>query len=293
MKNLLILLLLMPLVMVAQQEQTVSATYCYYPPLNVSREEARSIAIERARVQALADVFGTLVDSYDASVMTTVNGKSDIRHYSFGESTVKGEWLADTKEPVIKEQLEDGVLLVEAQVWGLAREIVSAPIDIKAVVLKNGLTDHHADRFFHEGDALYLSFRSPSKGYLAVYLMGDEGVTSCILPYKDDDDGMFPVKANRDYLLFSEKHAGRGEPCDEYVLTCGREREQNLLYVIFSPNKFVKANDREPSEQVRVDDMMLDMPRSLSFEDFERWLLRCRRADPQMQVIVNPITIEK
>ncbi|MCR4848989.1 MAG: DUF4384 domain-containing protein [Bacteroidales bacterium] len=293
-KNLLFLAVLLPMSLLAQQEQPVSATYLYYPPLNVSREQARNIAIERARVQALADAFGTLVESYDASVTSTVNGKSDSRHYNFGESTVKGEWLADTKDPVITERLEDDMLQVEAQVWGLAREIVSTPIDIHAVVLKNGLTERHADHFFHEGDQLYLSFRSPSKGYLSVYLMDDDGTVSCMLPYKDDDDGVFRVKGNKDYLLFSERHAEKGEPCDEYVLTCDRQgREQNLLYVIFSPNKFVKANDCEPSARVKVDDEMLNQPRSLSFEDFERWLLRCRRTDHRMQVIVNPLTIEK
>lgn len=293
-KNLLFLVVTLPMTLLAQQEQPVSATYLYYPPLNVSREQARNIAIEQARVQALADAFGTLVDSYDATATTTLNGKTDSRHYSFGESTVKGEWLSDTREPVITERLEDDMFLVEAQVWGLAREIVSTPVDIHAVVLKNGVTERHADRFFHEGDQLYLSFRSPSKGYLAVYLLNDDGMVSCMLPYKDDDDGMFPVRANKDYLLFSERHAEKGAHCDEYVLTCERQGgEQDLLYVIFSPNEFVKANDREPSVQVSVDDKMLDLPRGLSFEDFERWLLRCRRADHQMQVIVNPITIEK
>ena len=183
--------------------------------------------------------------------------------------------------------------MVTAHVWGTAREIVSAPIDIRVKVLKNGTLDRYEDDSFRDGDDIYLSFQSPTKGYLAVYLMDDKGDAFCFLPYAGDTDGMFEVKANKPYILFSANHADKGEECDEYVLTCDKALERDMLYIIFSPNPFVKANDSSAPMKVKVGGEDLELPRQLQYKDFQRWLLKNRRLDSKMQVIVKPIEITK
>ena len=250
-------------------------------------------AIEQARVQALAEEFGTLIDETVFTTRKNEDGKSSVNMLAIGESTVKGEWLQDTSDPETHVAYLDGFLMVTARVWGLARYIESVPVDINVKVLKNGTLDrydYHGEQF-RSGDELYLSFKTPAQGYLAIYLMDEKGNAYCMLPYAADTDGMFEVKANKPYVLFSSNHSDNDVVCDEYVLTTEKELERDMLYVIYSPNAFVKANDDASDEKVMVDNEELDLPRQLSYKDFQHWLLRNRRRDRQMQVVVKPIEI--
>lgn len=292
-KSLLLILFVFPTMLFAQRECKVSGEYTYYAPLNVSPDDAIAIAVEKAKIKALADAFGTLIDMHSTNVIQNDNGKSNSSFLSLGESSVKGEWIGDTREPVTNVVIEEGFLMASAKVWGMAREIVSAPIEISANLLKQANGQYDEDQF-HHGDNVYLSFKSPTKGYLAVYLMDGKGDAYCLLPYAGDDDGQFSVKANKSYILFSEEHADKGENCDEYNMTCEKATpEQNLVFIIFSPNKFTKANDEESNKVVDVNGEKELLPRFLSYADFQKWLMRCRRLDKDMQVIIKPVIISK
>lgn len=292
-KSLLLILFIFPTILFAQSERRVSGEYTYYAPLNVSPDDAIAVAVEKAKIQALADAFGTLIDMHSSNMIQNANGKSNSSFLSLGESSVKGEWIGDTREPATDVVIEEGFMKASAKVWGMAREIVSAPIEISAKLLKQTDGQHDEDQF-HHGDQLYLSFKSPTKGFLAVYQMDGKGESYCLLPYAGDDDGTFSVKANKSYILFSEEHADKGENCDEYNMTCEKGTlEQNLVYIVFSPNKFTKANDEESNKVVDVNGNKELLPRSLSYADFQKWLMRCRRADKDMQVIIKPIVISR
>ena len=292
-KSLLLILFVFPTVLFAQRECKVSGEYTYYAPLNVSPDDAIAIAVEKAKIKALADAFGTLIDMHSTNVIQNDNGRSNSSFLSLGESSVKGEWIGDTRESVTDVVIEEGFLMASAKVWGMAREIVSAPIEISANLLKQANGQYDEDQF-HHGDNVYLSFKSPTKGYLAVYLMDGKGDAYCLLPYAGDDDGQFSVKANKSYILFSEEHAGKGENCDEYNMTCEKATpEQNLVFIVFSPNKFTKANDEESNKVVDVNGEKELLPRFLSYADFQKWLMRCRRLDKDMQVIIKPVVISK
>ena len=121
--------------------------------------------------------------------------------------------------------------------------------------------------------------------------MDEKGDAYCMLPYAGDIDGMFEVKANKPYVLFSTNHTENGEACDEYVLTAEKELERDMIYVIYSPNPFVKAKDNAAPMKVKVGKEDLELPRQLSYRDFQRWLLKNRRIDKRMQVVVKPIEI--
>lgn len=286
----LLIALVFPTLLFAQ-ERKVEGEYTYYTPQDVSIETAKATAIEQARVQALADAFGTIIDETVLTTRKNENGKSSVNMLALGESTVKGEWLNDTHDPETTISYEDNFLIVTAHVWGMARELESAPIDIAVKVLKNGTLDRFEDDQFRNGDELYISFQTPAKGYLAVYLMDDKGDAYCMLPYAGDVDGMFQVKANKPYVLFSSNHTENGEACDEYVLTAEKQLERDIIYVIYSPNPFVKAKDNAAPMKVKVGKEELELPRQLNYRDFQRWLLRNRRIDNRMQVVVKPIEI--
>ncbi len=264
---LLLLFVLFTLPVFSQKMKTVEGEYTYYAPENVTPEEAKRIALERAKIQALADAFGTIVSQTNSTHVKNSNGKSDIDFMSIGGSEVKGEWIETTGEPLYNISYEQGMLVIKVSVKDKAREMVSAQIDIKVKVLRNGTEDKFESDEFHEGDDLYLSFVSPVSGYLAVYLVDAEQKTYCLLPYQNQEDGIYNIKSNKRYLFFNKKEAEKvlTHLVDEYTMTCSKETERNTIYIVFSPNAFAKACDNSVSE---------DLPRALSYVDFQKWITK-------------------
>jgi hypothetical protein len=278
----------------AQKMQKVTATYTYFAPENVTLEEAKRTALDRAKLTAIADAFGTLVTQSNSTLITNQNGETDSRFFSLGGSEVKGEWIETTKEPVYEVKYEGNMLIVSVEVEGRIREIVGAGIDFQAHVLRNGTDNKYESDVFKSGDDLYLSFRTPVNGYLAIYLVDAQGQAYCLLPYRSQTDGIYTVKANQRYLFFSTKEAIEDERSmvDEYVMTCERESEHNQIYVIFSPKPFMKAVDRESVKEI-TDDAIAGFPRELSSSEFRKWLAKTRAQDQNMSVNMIPITIKK
>lgn len=268
----------------SQKIKTVEGGYTYYAPENVTLEEARRTALDRAKIQALADVFGTIVSQANTTRVENNDGKSSTDFLSIGGSEVKGEWIETIEEPKYDISYDQSMLVVKVFVKGKAREIVSAQIDFKAHVLRNGTEDKFESSDFRSGDDLYLSFMSPVSGYLAVYLVDAERNAYCLLPYRNQTDGIYRIEANQRYVFFSEKQAAREEASfvDEYTMTCGRSTETNIIYVIFSPNAFCKAVDNRSSDT---------LPRELPFGDLQKWLANCRVKDKDMRMVLETINI--
>lgn len=285
MKHILLLLsILVTLPVFSQKMKTVEGEYTYHAPENVTLEEAKRMALDRAKIQALADAFGTIVSQTNATHVQNRNGSSDIDFLSVGGSEVKGEWIETVGEPQYDISYEQGMLVVKVSVKGKAREIVSAQIDIKAKVLRNGTEDKFESDEFRDGDDLYLSFVSPVSGYLAVYLVDAEQKAYCLLPYRSQTDGIYKVEANRRYVFFNIKEAPPQERpyVDEYVMTCSRSSEYNQIYVIFSPQSFAKAADNTSSET---------LPGELNYKELQKWLTKYRKKDKSMNVIKKSIII--
>lgn len=271
-------------VAVAQKTERVTATYTYYAPEHVSIEEARRVALQRAQLQAIADAFGMIVTQSNATRVRNENGKSDVSLLSLGASEVRGEWLRTDGEPEYDIAYEDGMLAVTVRVKGVIREIVNAAVDFQAKVLRNGTEDRFEGEEFRNGDDLYLSFRSPVDGFLTVYLLDAEGTAYCLLPYRNDTGGRVAIEGNRHYVFFSldDVPAEERSIVDEYTMTCSRDGELNQIYVIFSPQLFTKAVDYA-GEGLQ--------PRELPYEEFQEWLFKCRKQDPEMRVEVKGILI--
>ncbi len=270
----------------SQKLKTVEGEYTYHVPENVTLEDAKRTALDRAKIQALADAFGTIVSQTNATRVENSGGKSSTDFLSIGGSEVKGEWIETIGEPSYVPLYEQGMLVIKVSVRGRAREIVSAQIDIKARVLRNGTEDKFESSDFRSGDDLYLSFISPVSGYLAVYLIDAEQKAYCLLPYRNQTDGIYRVEANRRYVFFSEKQAARAEASfvDEYTMMCSRSSETNIIYVIFSPNAFCKAVDNRSADT---------LPRELPFDDLQKWLTDCRVKDKDMRMVLETINIKK
>lgn len=280
-----ILLSVFSLTVLAQKVKTVEGEYTYHAPENVTLEQARRTALERAQAQAVADEFGTLVSQSDFTRVENSDGASKVDFLSLGGVEAKGEWIETISEPEYNIRYEGNMLVITCKVRGKAREIVSAQIDFTAKVLRNGTEEKFESAEFRNGDDLYLLFQSPVSGYLAVYLVDADGQAFCLLPYRSQTEGVYPVKANQQYVFFNERLAPSSErpQVDEYVMTTDRSSESNQIYVIFSTNQFSKAVDGGVRE---------GLPRELSQEDFHRWLAKCRKSDKNMNQRIVPIQIE-
>lgn len=272
----------------SQKIQKVSAKYTYYAPETMSIEEAKRTALKYAKIQAIADEFGTIVTQSTSLISSDKNGNSDENFFSLAETDVKGEWIETIGNPEYQLQFENHFLIVTCSVKGKARETSSAAIEFTAKTLKNGTALRFEEVNFKDGDDLCLYFQSPTDGYLAAYLLDELSQTVyCILPYKTQTFSAYPVVANKEYVMFSRKDADKSERpmVDEYTLSCENDNEFNTLFILFSPSNIGKRNG--------FDDSIEDKPNNISFKDFKSWLSKTLSKDSNIQFQEINISISK
>lgn len=285
---LLILLLSAGIIAYSQKIRIVSADYTYYAPETMSIEEAKRTSLERAKIQAIADEFGTTVSQSNSTIVSNKNGESNTQFFSYGGSEVKGEWIETIGEPVYDIKFENHFIVVSCFVKGKAREIESAKIDFIAKPLRNGTTLKYESTEFKDGDDLYLYFKSPIDGYISVYLFDEIAQTVyCILPYKAQAISAYPIKANKEYITFSQKDADRMDRpiIDEYTLSCENDKEFNTLYILFSPSNIGKGNGFVSSIE--------DKPDNISYKEYKQWLSKTLSKDKNLQFQRINISISK
>lgn len=285
-KVLLLLLAIMclPMVGMAQKTATVNGKYTYEVGENdnITLREAKRKCIELAKAAAIKAEFGELItsDVIDSNIET--NGEATSSY--FWENTVamaKGDWLGDTRDPEIQISYIDGKLIFTAEVWGTAREIMQARTDLEWKIMKDGLDGKEEAQQLNSGERIYVSFRSPADGYVAIYLIENDDNTSCLLPYRKNTTGRHQIKSGRDYTFFDKE---TDPESTAYNLTTQNASEDNQLVIIYSPNPFTKCNDVSKNTK---------RPNALTTHDFQKWLLKCQRADRDMIVNKKWIRINK
>lgn len=287
------LLLFIPLMSSAQKTLTASGDYTYYGPTNISLDQAKVIALERAKTQIIADNFGTVVGVNNSTILENSTKSSSVSFLSLGESEVKGEWLETIGKPVYSVSYEQNFQVVKVQITGKIRELTSSRIQFDAKILRNGPDDKFESDEFKAGDDLYVSFSSPIEGYVAIYLYDKSGI-SRLLPLKYQKDGSIHVEPEQKYVFFAKRSnvysASENRYVEktysDYVITCSGEVEINRIYIVFSPNKFVRPVDN-------IDEDQQEMPAGLSFEAFQKWLSRSRRQDLDMTVKIADIIVRQ
>lgn len=282
-KLFLLVVFLMALSASAQDVRTVVAEYVYHVPENMSLAEGKKTALENAKIQAIADAYGTIVSQTNTTRMANRNGVSSVDFLSIGGSDVKGEWIETIGEPEYQINYEGEQLIIQVKAKGRIRELISNGVDFNAKVLRNGTGDEFASEKFYNGDNFFVSFSSPVAGYVAIYLVDIGNDAICLLPYQRQQEGIYAVKANQRYVFFSTDDASPVEKplVDLYNLTALYPVEQNQVYVVFSTQPFVKASDNLTREQLR----------QIKGDDFQKWLAKCRKRDVNMTVKMIPIAI--
>lgn len=269
----------------AQKIVTVTGEEVYYAPSNVSLDEARHTAIERAKIKALAEKFGTIVSQSTSTVMKSSNGQTDSRMLTMGGSQVKGEWVETVGEPEVNITYEQGMLVISVKVTGRAREMKPNDLDLQVKILRNSL-DHRAEsEEFADGDTFYMYFRSPLAGYVTIYMEEESNqVVSCLLPYISSNEPSVKVEANTDYTFFYPKDV-YDVVTDQYILYSNHSIDYETIYLVFSPNRFYKANAQAAQTP--------GVPLQLSHDDFMKWLLQNEARDKDMTVVRKNIMVRK
>ena len=94
------LILIFSTTVFAQKVKNVCGEYTFYAPENVSLSEAKRIALERAKLQALADEFGTVISQVNTSVVKDDNGKADSHFFSLSGTEVQNTFRSyEGQEP--------------------------------------------------------------------------------------------------------------------------------------------------------------------------------------------------
>lgn len=281
--------------------KTVTAEYHSVVDPKKTLEEAIIEAIEQAKIHALNEAFPTRIGQTNFTNLSSNNGS---RFNSFAMSDVNGEWL-ETLSQEVKQSNDNGITVIHVKIQGKAREIVSNHIDLSISLMANGINpkvNRIRNGRFMAGDYFYVYFMSPVDGYLTIYLedcSSDDNIQA-LVPYRGMSGGAMKIEANKPYIFFSREHA---DPEIKHLV--GRlkvnsrsDLDFNRLYILFSPNGFVKALDAENDSpnsiiQDRFGNTIYRFPREIEPKSFQTWLLRSRLKDPDMQLITTIFGIEK
>lgn len=274
-----LILIISSLTSLFAKEKEVRGTYTYYIPYNVARDKAEQIAFERARIQAIADEFGTVMTQHSRIDLKSSNGTENSDFWSSASSLVKGEWVSTIGEPTFEPFIDNGNFAIRCIVKGIAREIKSPQAELDVRLLRNGTTDAYESSTFKSGDNCYLAFTTPVKGAIAVYLEDEAGNMFCMLPYYAQSATCTQVSPGERHLFFTSNDGDK----EKYELKTDKEIERNIIYVIFSQNDFIKPIDKSNGTELSL--------KTLSAENFRHWLQKSRAFDQTFQVISIPITI--
>lgn len=268
-----------PFAAVAQKSVKVhgKATLVVSENDNLTPMEAKRECINRARYEAIKEAFGEVISS-NTEIMDAID-KDGNDLGSFVQQTsmsARAEWIEDTKEPKVNLEVQEGRIIYTAEVWGKAREIPISRIDFSWKVLCGGKSDGHESLKFTNRERIYIKFRTPVEGYVAIYLLdSSKKEANCLLPYKTNKRGQHKVEAGRDYIFFDSE----SDPSAiNYRLTTEDPVEMDQIVFIFSPNPLTKCNEITGDRK---------HPNSLSIDDFEAWLRRLKLRDTDIVVDRN------
>lgn len=277
--------------MYAQIRNVDSGWQLFANPEGRTVEQAKQWAIDQAKIRAIADEFGTRIQSETVQLSSDFNGQTDASFTELNVAQVKGEWV-DTKEvegPV--PEVKDGEIWWSVRVQGRARPIrknqVEFDFGLRADVL--GL---EAVESLKNGDRLRARFQSPVDGFVMFFYVEAEVVYALSNSQSDFSEA---VKGQQVYSLFSSEAewiAAGGENIGldrlaryawGFQVTNETELESQAIVVCaFATHEFAPpVMKRQEKEDIWTIDE----------ERFERWLKQNMSRSDHFQVERLPIRI--
>lgn len=251
----------------AQKEKDVKSNYSLELPKNVTMEQLEQRCIEQARLKAIGEAFGFVVS--ETTIDNTQENKAGFNN-SFAvltKTNVQGEWLRDKSEPQLNWEASGKTLKLTATVHGVIREFPKtgkAKIDIH---LSNDKLMSNEVTQFKNGQDLFASFQTSSKGQLSVFYVdhSTEEVYRLIPSATSNDLNTVEVQSDKIYQLFQTSSPfpeNKSIPGLELGLPAGKTIQMDELVFIYSP-----ADIRKPSLTYNADAKMY----LTKFTDFDEW----------------------
>lgn len=271
----------------AQQTFVVSSDYTYYAPESMSVEEAKHIALERAKIEAIAAKFGTKVSQSNTIVLSNTNGVSDTKLYSVGGSEVKGEWIETIGEPIYQISYANRILVVSVTAKGRIKKIMTSEPQIDIKIYRNSITPNNETAEFWDGDDFYITALPLVNGYLIAYLF-DETTQKAyrILPYQRDKSKNVKLNESQTYTFFNSENTDEFNRSiiDNYNMICEEPVEFNRLFIIFSEKPISTI-----SNEVKQNE---DLTFEVDEKNFQNWMVR-KKSDSDVKVFEYLLKINK
>lgn len=280
-----------------------------------TRVEVEKEAEDLAIINALERAFGRVIMQGNATYISNINTgeltESTSAFHIIANTLVKGECTEVIKRDFTEvrgEKIVSGekkpVTEIRCEIVIMAKEISAPRIEYTAFPLAC-LNINCRKTNFDNNEDLYFYFKSPVSGYLTIFL--DDGNNSCrLLPYEkmpDKYESGIPVKADMEYFFFSNESGYNyfvedGSINRAYTLFATKVHEMNRLFVIFSKVPLNKPELISLQKENFLSDEEIEtgytLPKSLSTENFQRWLNKNRTyTEAGMQVDIIDITITR
>lgn len=258
-------------------------------PSGLTELEAKQWAVEQARIRALANAFGTRVQSESVLSISDVNGEVDEAFTELNVSEVQGEWMQTLEvigpEPVIC----DGGICWKVRVRGKAREIKQTRVTLDWDLVSDVAARASVESLM-DGDRIRCGFSSPVDGYVLLFY-AEAGQVYVLT--SDPTAWSIPVKGQQRYALFSREdefqEAGlvgtsvaRLAPYS-YGFAADNAGDVDLMGTVIA----AFDTERFPPPMVAADG---DIP-SLTESEFERWVKRNSGRSEGFQLERHPVRI--
>ncbi len=268
----------------AQDVKTVDADYTYFAPETMPLIVAKRIALERAQLQAIADVFKTTLNQTNFTFVDTQSNTSETTFKSYSTSNICGEWIETTREPKYDITFNDNMQIVKVSLSGKIREIPKSRAQLELTLCNNVRNPYHTTTF-HNGESVFLKFRSSHNGYVMVFLEDEENNAIRLLPFVSVDDACIEVKKDKEYTFFMDKDdaAEKDLVCGESLtLTASHDKELNVVNIIYSPTLI-----KRPIYDSFDDSSFEYMPKAR----FQKWISELQVSNHHLIAIQFPIII--
>lgn len=273
----------------AQTTKRDSGTFTFNFPSTMSPDEAEQEAVTRAEIKLIEQNFGTDLQMDTFTRIENSSKQSSIDMLQLAQSHIRGEWVETISKKVTRSwDDQKGMWAVTVAITGVMRQqknSQSAPEFVAKTL--NGPDVHAATEIFKDGDQLYLYFKSPVDGYLAVYIWDMVGDTLRLVPYSCLSEQK--INARQEYIFFSIDYKHNSEHLNlnnipEIVLSCTEDVEYETVYVIFSPHHFTTPMDKLIPE--------IGIP-TIDHNTFTKWYNKSKREDDGFYVKPIQISINK
>lgn len=273
----------------AQKEKEVKASYSMELPKNITMEELEQRCVEQARLKAIGEAFGFVVSETTVDNTQESNAGFNNSFAVLTKTNVQGEWLRDKTEPQVNWEPSGKTLKLTANVHGVIREFPRTGKAKIEIHLSNDKLMSNEVTQFKNGQDLFASFQTSSKGQLSVFYVdhSTEEVYRLIPSATSNDLNTVEVQSDKIYQLFQTSSPfpeNKSIPGLELGLPAGKTIQMDELVFIYSP-----ADIRKPSLTYNADAKMYLM----KFTDFDEWKTTSVQSNSETVVKSVAISIVK